>query len=144
MHQRYRLRLMPLKLPSRKRNHEVQFRILLKITESINVPLVTTSGLDRQISGKAYMLATTLVRPLTWWNLHYLGEFSGMPLVSGTHRLAELWSEPMPAPLMAIVSIMRLEDGRAVKWRSGRLLAHFARLEFDHEKRNTWIKESMN
>jgi hypothetical protein len=90
------------------------------------------------------MLATTFIRPLTWRNLHHLGEFYRMPLVSGTHRLAELWLEPVPTPLMDIVSIMRLEDGRPVKWRSGRLLAHFARLEFDPEKRNTWIKESMN
>jgi hypothetical protein len=103
-----------------------------------------TPGLHRRISGKAYMLATTLIRPLIWRNLHHLDEFSGMPLISGTHRLAKPWSEPVPTPLMAIVSIMRLGDGRAVKWRSGRLLAHFARLEFDPEKRYIRIQKCPN
>lgn len=39
------------------------------------------------------------------------------------------------------LSIMRLGDGRAVKWRSGRLVAHYARLEFDPEKRYAWIQK---
>lgn len=32
-------------------------------------------------------------------------------------------------------------DGRAVKWRSGRLLANYARLEFDPDKRYGWIQK---
>lgn len=78
------------------------------MTQNINAPLVTTPGLHRQTSGKAYMLATTLIRPLVWRNLHHLDKWSGMPLGSGTHRLAKPWSKPVPMPLMAIVSIMRL------------------------------------
>lgn len=119
----------------------MQFRILLEITQNINVHLVTTRGLHRQTSGTAYMLATTLICPLIWRNPHHPDEFSGMPLGSGTHRLAKPWSEPVPTPLMAIVSIMRLGDGRAVKWRSGRLLANYARLEFHPETRYAWIQK---